>query len=229
MPGVDTVRCFCRKCGGDRYVTVIGEHTDKWEQDDSPVYGQDKWRMVKCNGCAAISFVHEHYFSEDADDEGNIIVHSDVYPPASISNKGWPEFWWLGLNLDFFWIHDFYKEALTCFNLKMYASCVLVCRAILDGILNNKVGDIGTFYTKIQKYKEESGVDSGDCEVFINAYDVGSATVHRGHVPSSFVAQQIIHTVEYFIDREYVRPYIKKQMTTASAEIKKTTPARGKK
>ncbi len=56
-------------------------------------------------------------------------------------------------------------------------------RTLLDMLMIQKVGDVGTFRKKLEELEKAGFVTRTNVNVLDTALDAGSATAHRGHAP----------------------------------------------
>jgi hypothetical protein len=94
-------------------------------------------------------------------------------------------------------------------------------RALLDILIVEKVGDVGTFKQKLDKLAAGGFIGTAQVEILDAALDAGSAAAHRGHTPSFAEVNAVMDIVENLLKAVYVLPDMAKS-------LKKTTPPRPK-
>lgn len=92
-------------------------------------------------------------------------------------------------------------------------------RALVDMLIVEKVGDIGSFKQKLDTLAVSGFIGTTQVDVLDAALDAGSAAAHRGHTPSESEVNAVMDIVENLLNAVYVLPNIAKS-------LKKTTPAR---
>jgi hypothetical protein len=94
-------------------------------------------------------------------------------------------------------------------------------RTLLDMLIVEKVGDVGTFKQKLRKLQDAGFVGAKSVEVLEAALDVGNAAAHRGHAPKGTEVNAVMDIVENLIHAVYVLPGM-------AQRLKDTTPQRAK-
>jgi hypothetical protein len=92
-------------------------------------------------------------------------------------------------------------------------------RALVDMLIVEKVGDVGTFKQKLDTLAAGEFIGATQVEILDAALDAGSAAAHRGHTPSESEVNAVMDIVENLLNAVYVLPDIAKS-------LKKTTPPR---
>lgn len=92
-------------------------------------------------------------------------------------------------------------------------------RALLDMVIVEKVGDVGTFAEKLRKLESEEYISGKNRRVLEAALDVGSAAAHRGHAAKKSQVDAVMDIVENLLQAVYVLPDL-------AEELKKSTPPR---
>jgi len=92
-------------------------------------------------------------------------------------------------------------------------------RTLLDMLMLEKVGDIGTFDEKLKQLEGLGFISSHNRKVLAAALDVGNAAIHRGHAPEANEVNAVMDIVENLLHAVYVLPDM-------AERLKKTTPQR---
>ena len=79
-------------------------------------------------------------------------------------------------------------------------------RTLVDMVILEKVGDVGTFKDKLKALEKAGYVSSQGREVLYAALDLGSAAAHRGHAPTETEVQSVMDIVENMLQAVYVFP-----------------------
>jgi hypothetical protein len=90
-------------------------------------------------------------------------------------------------------------------------------RTIIDMVLVDKVGDIGTFGKKLEELEKSGFIARQGREYLAAALDTGNAAAHRGHKPTAEQLNHVMDIVEHVLQSVYV-------LEDAAAELRKTTP-----
>jgi hypothetical protein len=99
-------------------------------------------------------------------------------------------------------------------------------RTLVDMLMVDKVGDIGTFDEKLKKLEGMGVISPDNREVLSAALDVGHAAAHRGHAPNFDDVNAVMDIVENLLHAVYVLPDVAKglKQTTPARPAKKTGP-----
>lgn len=94
-------------------------------------------------------------------------------------------------------------------------------RALVDMLIIEKVGDIGSFKEKLMGLEKAGYISSKGRDVLYAALDLGNAAAHRGHAATATEVEAVMDIVENMLQGVYVFP-------ETSKNLKKTTPPRKK-
>jgi uncharacterized protein DUF4145 len=92
-------------------------------------------------------------------------------------------------------------------------------RTLVDMVMVQKVGDVGTFSEKLRQLVKAGFLSAHNRDVLDAALDAGSAAAHRGHVPSASDVDAVMDIVENLLHAVYVLPDMARR-------LKRTTPPR---
>ncbi len=92
-------------------------------------------------------------------------------------------------------------------------------RTLLDMLMVQQVGDVGSFKQKLKKLEAGGFVSAHHVDILDAALDAGSAAAHRGHAPEAFQVNTVMDIVENLLQAFYVLPGM-------AQTLKKTTPPR---
>ena len=76
-------------------------------------------------------------------------------------------------------------------------------RSVIDMICNEWVGDIGGFVEKLHKLEKKKLITPKKKQIIENALEVGHASVHRGHFPTSEGLQVVMDIVDHLLEELY--------------------------
>jgi len=96
---------------------------------------------------------------------------------------------------------------------------VMGARALIDVVIADKIGDVGSFEKKLDMLEERKFVSSLNRVQLAAALDAGSAAIHRGHKPSPETVGQVLDIVENIVEAVYVLP-------KTAEQVSKETPPR---
>lgn len=92
-------------------------------------------------------------------------------------------------------------------------------RTLVDMLMVDKVGDVGTFDEKLKKLESLGFISLKNRDLLNAALDVGHAAAHRGHAPQSHEVNAVMDIVENLLHAVYILPDMAESLT-------KTTPQR---
>ena len=92
-------------------------------------------------------------------------------------------------------------------------------RTLVDLVIVDKVGDVGTFAEKLKKLESEKYISGKNREVLEAALDAGNAAAHRGYSARPAQVNAVMDIVENLLQAVYVLP-------SMAQDLKKSTPAR---
>lgn len=210
-------RLHCNDCHGTTLHKLLkvahdmgSEPCENGAGPDEPTY-YVSWHtiheMFECCGCKSVVLRRTHHFSE--------WDYPDVRffpPPVSRIKPKW--FYKIPHGL-----RSLLEEIYNSLDAGTTALPLMGARAVLDKVIVDKVGDVGTFTEKMKKLETQGFISQKNREVLDAALDAGSAAAHRGYAPKLTDAQTVMDIVENVLQSLYV-------LDKAAAEIKKSTPPR---
>ena len=148
------------------------------------------------------------YFSEWDHGEHEI----DYYPPRIARRV--PK-WKDKLSDD---IEKLLEEVYTALQADSRSLAMMGARALIDMVILDKVGDVGTFGQKIAKLQTDGYLSDKNRETLRAALEVGNAASHRGHRPTQEHVDTVIDIVENLLQSTILH--------SATTDLKNATPAR---
>jgi hypothetical protein len=178
-----------------------------WEEHVGEILWRTVFEMLQCCGCGEAVLRRRHTWSEDPDPDIRYFP-----PPVSRHPPRWV--WKIPQGLKAV-LNEVYNS-LDAANLSLP---MMGARTLLDMLMVEKVGDVGTFNQKLRKLHNAGFVGVHNVEVLEAALDVGSAAAHRGHAPKASEVNAVMDIVENLLHAVYVLPGM-------AQGLKKTTPPR---
>jgi hypothetical protein len=203
--------------------------------DEVSISGGDRWQIVQCRGCHTVTFLHEHWFSEEeeaTEDGFRPLLHRDLYPPTF--ERKLPEwaldnsFVHLDVPVSEQWIIRLHSDVYSAIELKAYQLATIGLRSIVDHIVTSKAQDLpgDTFRKKLNRMQESGLISVTQVDVLDAVFDAGSAASHRGHAPKLADLLTMLEIAEALIEQFYVRPAKEANRIQAAADLKRNTPPR---
>jgi hypothetical protein len=111
------------------------------------------------------------------------------------------------------------KEIYKSLDANTTALPLMGARALLDMLIVDKVGDVGSFTEKLKALESKGFISQKNRETLAIALDAGSAAAHRGYAAKLDDVQAVMDIVENLLQSIYV-------LDKVAAELKKSTPPR---
>ncbi len=201
-------RTYCNVCRGRTAHRVVASPDGGGSEEDSPIWWSKSYAVLQCCGCQEV-VLRRTVNSED--DPGEPEVR---YFP-SVMSRYLPR-WRYRLPRDSRELLEEIYNSLDAVSLRL---AMMGARTLVDMVMLEKVGDIGTFKDKLKGLEKAGYVSSQGRDVLYAALDLGSAAAHRGHAPSQAEVQSVMDIVENMLQAVYVFPFLAKR-------LKEVTPAR---
>jgi hypothetical protein len=96
---------------------------------------------------------------------------------------------------------------------------IMGTRTIVDMVILDKVGDIGSFQEKLKALEKLGFIGQKNREFLTAALDAGSAAAHRGHVAKPEEVEHVMDIIENLLETVYV-------LHAAAEKLKKSIPPR---
>jgi len=202
-----TQRVYCNKCRGEtshRLITTVeGSHSER--EDD--FFWSTTFDMFQCCGCEEVVLRRTFNFSEDPGPDVS------YFPP--VMSRYLPE-WRYKLPKDSRSLLEEVYKSLDSASLRLP---MMGARTLVDMLILEKVGDVGSFKEKLRALDKAGLVSSQNRETLYVALDVGSAAAHRGHAPTESEVEAVMDIVENMLQAVYVFPDV-------ARKLKESTPPR---
>lgn len=142
------------------------------EVEEGPAFDvHETVEILECLGCEHL--VVRRTYTHEAFDEANIEFYP---PPISRPMPRWSRIIGNGVPSR---IRDVMKEVYKALQANSHVLATMGARTILDLVLVEKVGDIGSFERKLKALEEGGFVGKKNREFLAAALDAGSAVAHR--------------------------------------------------
>jgi Domain of unknown function (DUF4145) len=205
---------FCNRCHTDTLHDLLKEVSDTVEDEVVMEGGElvTTWeettnQMFECRGCKSVLLRRTWIFSE------HDIKNVQYFPPPVARQK--PN-WFYTLPLD---LQSLLSEIYRSLDADTRALPMMGARAVLDRVIVDTIGDVGSFEQKLKKLEADRHISSKGREILDIALDAGNAATHRGYAPTVQNVQSVMDIVENLVHSTYV-------LESVAKEIKKNTPPR---
>ena len=214
------MKSYCRICKRDTNHKIISEEVVNFDDEESGVYGQDKYQIICCMGCDNVTFREEGWFSEDINPyTGEALLRIVLYPKASgddIQSK------WMMEVPDK--IRRIYEETIKSYNNQNFILCATGLRAIIEGVCAeeriqdgpiknvNKNGDVeirrkNNLQGKIGGLYEKNLITESHAEILHEHRFLGNEAVHELDMPSAEELKLGIEILEHTLENIYELKY----------------------
>lgn len=204
----------CNECVRDTKHDIVhqADRRRTYHYDQCSVDAGSVWRTLQCRGCDEVTLERIDWCSEDDPMDG---PRPSVFYPPRVSRRK-PDW------VDRLTVPIEYEELLDEIYVALHADsrrlAVMGARALIDVAITRNVGDQGNFPRGLASLFE-NGLISGRSRSIIEAVlEVGHASSHRGHLPSSEDVNLVIDAVENLIHTEL--------LAEPAAALKSMTPQR---
>lgn len=209
-----TIRVHCNNCGRETNHaircanTAVREDFVK-EAGDGGIAFEEKetFEILQCLGCDEMAV--RHCFEHEGYGEGL----PRFYPPR-ISRRTPP--WKDKLPKQVLAVVDEVYRALQADSPRL---ATVGARTIVDLVILDKVGDVGTFGEKLAALETQGYVGRKNREFVAAALEAGSAAAHRGVAPQVGDLNRVMDIVESLLESVYV-------LEEAAQRLRQVTPPR---
>jgi hypothetical protein len=229
-------KAFCAECGGLRNCDIRGGAVESWDDAGGAVWGRTNWFILQCRGCDHIFCQTIKIFSEDYSHEWDeaaqedVLVHDETiaYWPA-VSKRKAPDWFtpmgFAGDSLDV--LYRAMGELYGALDNDLARLAAAGVRTVFD-IASELLGvDANlTFKEKLDELVSSGRINGVDRDRLEALTEAGSASMHRGWVPTPPDLSTMVDILEHFVHRAFVMPILEQKLTEKSASLRKTVPAR---
>jgi hypothetical protein len=198
-----TVKAWCNSCGGSKWHTVLHVAQQNFPRESE--YDQDEdnfYSMLQCRGCDNV-VLQKDWYVDGQDMQGG---HPSYYPPPSLRKRpDWLLRWWGTSGLQAKPVFLICQEVYTALQNNQPHLASMGVRAVLELAMIDKIGgDRSRFDENLAALYSQGHVSLLMRERLTTVLDVGSATIHRGHTPSSDDLNTLVDIMEHVIESLYI-------------------------
>lgn len=205
-----TLKAQCNKCLQETNHVLLHKEEQPWEEqvdDFMPIYGNKIFKMIKCLGCDSVKLMHQSWFSESADEQGDPITDTNYYPPAiSRAEPKWLSD--LGCIINSSeqkrYVSGLLKEIYSALYNDSRRLAVMGIRALIEHLMITEVEDKGTFRRNLEAFQEAGYLSTRQREIIEPILEAGHAAIHRGFHPSADDVITVVEITESLIETIYV-------------------------
>lgn len=230
----ETKKAGCPTCNGDRTCFIYAHVEKKWDwsdQYDNHVHGADKHSLLECCGCETVFYEvsawnseqYDQYQDANGDEQLDYIHDITIYPKPE--GKRQPA-WFNGIARVDRQLSAILEEMYLAYDNHAYILTAVGLRTALDRateVLN--IDATLTFQQKLDALKAGGWIGDSEAEILGVVTDAGNAAAHRGWVPSPDELEQLLSSMEVFLQRAFI---VEKEALKIKANIP-AKPTRKKK
>lgn len=207
-------RIHCNECGQRTKHLRIFYHTRSGSEPHDSEYDiswTNHYDLFECCGCESVTLRRKSYFSEW--NSGDVDIN--YYPPR-IARK--LPVWKNKLKKE---IRELLSEVYKALQSDSPALSMMGARALIDLVILQEVGDVGTFKQKLEELESKGFLSKNSREILDAALDVGNAASHRGFRPDEEQIDTVMDIVEHLLQSTVLKK--------GAEELKKVTSQRTEK
>lgn len=219
-------KAHCNRCAGLTNHDVLNS-VKKVEDDTVVDHGHefhigwgDHYFFLQCRGCESVTTLHESWFSEVCDYDGNPIIEKAYYPPAI--SRPVPK-----------WLRDIHSSEIQSLMQQIYRAfhndslslAAMGVRAVIEAIMIEKVGDQNSFHANLKEFESKGFISKIQRTTLDTALDLGHATIHRAFSPDT---KQIGLAMDILENLVHVLYFLEHQSANESKRIPKRISAKKK-
>jgi hypothetical protein len=197
----------CNDCNRDTKHRVLFKRITSGSDDDSGFDWRDTYEMLECCGCESVAMRWTNEFSENPEP-------TVTYYPPPVARQT-PKWVW-GLPTE---VRSLMDEIYSALHANSRRLALMGARTVVDMLLMDKVGDVGTFPDKLAQLESDGFVGLKNRAFLGAALEAGNAAAHRGYQPKKEHLDHVMDIVENLLQAVYI-------LEEAADELKKSTPAR---
>lgn len=210
MDKPEIAKAFCNNCKQQtKHFVIVKRVTRDEVPEGDTIYWEDRYNMLECCGCGTCSLKQQSFFSEEPG------IETRYYPPRIA--RPLPLWRWTLPQQ----IGDILNEVYVALQADCRALALMGARAIMDLVMVDKVGDVGTFAQKLEELERQGFVGTQNRLFLDAALDAGSAAAHRGYTPESEDINHVMDIIENLLQGVYA-------LEKAAQRLRRSTPPRNR-
>lgn len=205
------VKLWCNSCMSETRHEHVVRREQTWKDEcvaedgtADAVYVTAFHDLYACRGCDAV-LLRTSAVAEGYEDDPAV-----TYLPAQVKRRR-PEWVHLELPRD---LRDLLGEVYKSLQTGSRRLAAMGTRAILDMVLDEAVGNHGSFKDRVEGMVTGGDLTPKDGEVVLTTLDLGHAASHRAYLPDETSLSEALDIVEALLYTRYVRPRVADRLKT---------------
>jgi hypothetical protein len=182
----------------------------------------EQYELMECQECKNLTLAVETHLHPGPGIGDAYMIKTKYYPPIPVRKK--PQ--WLD-NLDKI-LCALLEEVYMALDNSLYNVASTGLRTILDRVIVDKIGDAGSFDTKLRDMERNGLIDSEERDILSTVLDAGSAAAHRGFTPKRQTVEDMLDVLEEMLHKIYIAPKRRVALKAKAQTIKSQVPPRKK-
>lgn len=213
-------KVHCNACAGERNHRVLYETSRSWTTEMAEDYEScesEHVLLAECLGCENWTMIDTYSI------DGNEMVSQ--YPPKTIRKlPHWHSDFFLAEPIDNPVKFGLLKEIYIALKSESLRLAILGIRALIDQMMLEKIGDAGTFKEKVAAFEAQGFISRVQSATLMPVIDAGSASMHRGHLPTRDDVLHCLDVVENLLLANYIHPARSSSLKAPPRPPKSTKP-----
>ena len=185
-------------------------------------YSYQTYEVMECGDCKSLTLCIDTRIHPGPMIGDSYVRKTDFYPPRLTRER--PN-WLKKINPQ---LKKLLEEIYQALDSSLLCVASTGIRTVLDRMILDKVGDVGSFKNKLNALEEKGIVDTEEKEMLFAVIDAGSASVHRGFNPTKTIITKMTDIMERVLYWIYIEPKEKTLLLKKAGSIRKQTPRRMK-
>jgi hypothetical protein len=177
---------------------------------------------MQCGDCGTLTFIIDHYMGGDSCGDSSV-ERSEYFPPLPLRFK---QRWFPDLPTNY---QNTLNEVYGALDNSLYCLASAGTRTVIDSLMIDQVGDVGTFQEKVNALVAKAIIDGGEREMLLALIDAGSASMHRNFNPSREAINRMMDILEKILFKVCIEPKEQRELRAKAEALRRETPKREQK
>jgi hypothetical protein len=186
----------------------VGDH-----DDDNGIHWGAEYQTVQCRGCATISFAVRSWNSEEADEDGQLIISEVLYPSRTI-RKPIENHYYLPNK-----VRSVYLETLSALSNKAPILAAIGIRAVVEAVCKDKGCTTGDLERKIDRLVEKGHLAADQAGFLHLQRFMGNAAAHEIAAPAQAELRAALEIAENLLINLYLLPVLAQNMEQSQTQL----------
>lgn len=194
---------FCKKCKGLRNHNTIYEHKVRGEEDDFNFQWIDQYKIIECNGCENVSFLHIYSDSSMMrsvnTEQGYEYYEEEIVYPYYLT-KGYEI---VSYNLPKP-IKEIYVESISAFKADAYILTAGGFRAVIEALCNHLKIKKGNLEERINLLHNKGHLSLGESKRLHSIRFLGNDALHEIEKPKKAQLEILLEIINHLLSNLFI-------------------------